>query len=209
MRVVMPVAGERQDERAWAALVAQAPHAERVDVSGSPTAYYELIASLWAGAEDFAIVEHDVTIAEGTIAALEACPEAWCSCPSAPRSERWANVLARHPDDAPPAEWKPLVEDGYLAGMLQCVRFRRELMLAQPDLVADIRLSRRFWDALDLTFLPAIDASPHLHEELLTEHESATPAEAIARGERVARYRRYHGEPWAGRERNASHKAAR
>jgi hypothetical protein len=33
--------------------------------------------------------------------------------------------------------------------------------------------------------------------------------EAMLRGERIARWRRFHGEPWAGSERDASAKAAK
>ena len=92
MRCVMPYTPSGIAARAGDALLAQAPDAELVDVSGSPTAYHVLLERLWADQQDFMLVEHDNVIAPGTVAALEACPWEWCACPHTPLSERWAHV---------------------------------------------------------------------------------------------------------------------
>lgn len=77
MRVVVPfthVAPETAQ-----ALAGIGYHVEFVDVSGSDTAYWELLAGLWEGGETFVLVEQDVKVAPGTLDGLEACPNAWCA----------------------------------------------------------------------------------------------------------------------------------
>jgi hypothetical protein len=54
---------------------------EEVDVSGSDTAYWELLSDLWAAGDSFIVVEHDVIIRHDTLDELEACPEPWCGWP--------------------------------------------------------------------------------------------------------------------------------
>ena len=56
---------------------------EEVDVSGSDTAYWELLSDLWAEGESFVVVEHDIIIRHDTLDELEACPEPWCGFPVA------------------------------------------------------------------------------------------------------------------------------
>ena len=102
MRVVMPYTLSGLDLRARSALLAQAPHLELIDCSASPVAYFEAFRALWADAETFLLVEHDVVIAPGTVAAFEACPELWCSCRAVPS--------ALHPDSE--------------QAFFQCVRWR-------------------------------------------------------------------------------------
>ncbi len=87
------------------ALRVQAEAPEFADVSGDVTDYCATWARLWRAQEDFVMVEHDIVIAPGTIDAFAACPEPWCC-----------------------------VSTGALGAAFQCNRFRRELIVAHPDL---------------------------------------------------------------------------
>jgi hypothetical protein len=60
------------------ALTATGREWREVDVSGSDTAYWELLRDLWAEGKTFYSVEHDVIVRPDTFADLEACPEPWC-----------------------------------------------------------------------------------------------------------------------------------
>lgn len=150
MRVVMPTA-VGADERAWAALVAQAPHAERVDVSGDPLAYWRLLCELWAAGEDLILVEHDVILGPGTLLALDACPESWCSCPAAD------------------SEWTT----GFAAAWLQCNRWRADFIAAHPKLLADVPEPGRMWAWLDTQAFEDVQPGPHIHLDHRTTHLTA------------------------------------
>lgn len=107
MRVICPYVTISPATRA--ALDASGCPWEPRDVSGADTAYWELLAGLWAAGEDFAIVEHDVIPAAGTLASFGACGHDWCS--------------SAYP---------------YLAGTyagLGCARFRAPVMARHPDLM--------------------------------------------------------------------------
>lgn len=52
-----------------------------VDVSGSDSAYCELLQELWARQESFVIVEHDVLVRPDTLQELAVCPNNWCGFP--------------------------------------------------------------------------------------------------------------------------------
>jgi hypothetical protein len=145
MRVVCPWTRLQPDTEA--ALKAQAPQTEFVDVSGSPTAYWSLLSDLWALQEDFIVVEHDVVIAPGTIAGFEACPESWCGCRSV----------------------------GGSMPFLQCTRFRRELTVAYPNLLLDIPPGRRHWDGLDMCFLPQARGAPRRQRSPARGHADPAP----------------------------------
>jgi hypothetical protein len=100
------------------------------DVSGSDTAYFDLLADLWADAQDFVIVEQDIVPTVGTLPSFVRCSSIWCS-----------------------AGYKYLGSKTYLG--LGCTRFRRELMLAHPDLMDAVALHKyeghclRHWCILD------------------------------------------------------------
>lgn len=77
MRVVCPHAGSVHPEtRAildrWPAGV------EYVDLSGDDYAYARLLRRLWADAEDFLIVEHDVGVTHPALAQMLVCPDVYC-----------------------------------------------------------------------------------------------------------------------------------
>lgn len=105
MRVVCPftrISPETRD-----ALDASGYLWEARDVSGSDTAYWDLLAGLWAAGEAFAVVEHDVIPAPGALASLETCPADWCSSPypyfvgmyPGLGCARFGDgIMARHPD---------------------------------------------------------------------------------------------------------------
>lgn len=50
-----------------------------VDVSDSDESYWSLLAGLWRSGDSFAVVEHDVIVEPGSIAALDECAEPWCA----------------------------------------------------------------------------------------------------------------------------------
>lgn len=133
MRVVVPYTDLHAD--ADAALTAYAPDAERVDVSGSVEAYWRLLRELWRAREDFAVIEHDVVITEGTIEGFEACSEPWCACAD--------------PTLGP--------------AQLQCTRFRASLMDALPDAL-ELPGWMRHWVHQDQSLLPKLgDAGFRCH----------------------------------------------
>lgn len=151
------------------AILAQAPHAEFFDVSGKPDAYFEMFARVWSAAQDFLLIEHDIVIQPGTLAALDACPEPWCACPIGVEVKR----------------------SGRNEAYFQCNRWRAEVMLERPD-VTEIPTQRRHWGTLDAFLLarmrgnvhqkvvgvtvpidpPVKGYEPHTHLELSTRHES-------------------------------------
>lgn len=152
------------------AVIEQAPHAEFFDVSARPDSYYEMFRRVWADAQDFVLIEHDIVIRPGTIEALDACPEPWCACPIGVEAKR----------------------SGRDEAYFQCNRWRREMMLERPD-VTEIPIQRRHWGTLDAFFLARMRGNvhkkvvgetvpieptvkgyePHTHLELNTWHESS------------------------------------
>src|ERR1017187_1932583 len=125
VRVVCPYTPNHLRRGTVESLRAQAPHTEFIDVSAAPDSYFELFKRLWTSQEDFLLVEHDLVLAPGTVAALEACPEPWCSC---------------HID----VEYKLYHGEAFF----QCNRWRREIMLARPN-ACEIPMSQRYWGTLD------------------------------------------------------------
>lgn len=51
---------------------------ESVYVGASDEDYWDLLASLWADGDTFAIVEHDVLVEPGTLDELNDCSSQWC-----------------------------------------------------------------------------------------------------------------------------------
>jgi hypothetical protein len=85
---------------------------EMVDVSGSDTAYYELLCQLWADGKSFCLVEHDIVVTLGTIESMDGCGHEWC--------------VSKYP---------------YLRGTywgLGCTRFRAPLLKRFPDLMDEV-----------------------------------------------------------------------
>lgn len=55
------------------------PH-RLADVSGSDTAYFEVLSSWWSSSEpDIVIIEHDIGAGAASIRALLECPQSWCA----------------------------------------------------------------------------------------------------------------------------------
>ncbi len=84
---------------------------ESADVSGSDTAYTQLLQKLWRDGDTFALVEHDIVPWRGALAELAACPRDWCAF--------------QYPFGG-----------GMIAG-LGCTRFRAALLAAHPAAVDD------------------------------------------------------------------------
>jgi len=52
-----------------------------VDTSGSETAYWESIASMWNMGSDLVLIEQDIEIHGGVFPEFHQCPESWCVFP--------------------------------------------------------------------------------------------------------------------------------
>lgn len=134
MRVVAPYTKKRPEVlRALAGSGRELRNVAKADM-----AYYWLIAGLWGDGDTFAVVEHDIVVEPGTLAAFEACPSEWCASPYPYRLTGMyaglgccrfrGSLIARHPDalevvarmsDAkhPPGHWCRL--DGWLRSVLE------------------------------------------------------------------------------------------
>ena len=179
MRVVVAFAGSTSaDTRAG--VIEQAPDVEFVDVGRTPVAYYELLRSLWSDGQGFVLIEHDVVPAPGTLDAFGACPSPWCSTAS-DTWEWWGRWFSAGKG----REW--------LASGLCCNRFRRSVILANPDLF-DLPMRDRHWAKLDCATVGRITThDPHCHHDLPHEHRhpySATQADR--RRDEVAAWRLAH-----------------
>lgn len=130
------------------------PTAERVDVSGSDSAYWQLVAALWATGESFLLVEHDI---EPTPKALRQARH--CAC-------WWSVSPYRGPNG------------DLLEGSLGFTRFRAQLLRAEPDLPHRACGNRdgtveRNWRCLDTRLLGELWARgyrPHVHMPAVTQH---------------------------------------
>ena len=158
IKVVCPYAAEI-DRRVAAALETQSSRVEFVDVSGSPTAYWELIAKLWGEREDFVLVEADVVLAPDTINHLASCPRSWCSCP--PEGGVYGSPIS----------------EGWKAAQLLTNRFRREIMLTHRSIVRYVTPLGRHWLNLDGYALGRLERSGervHVHHDTPTQHLGAS-----------------------------------
>ena len=181
MRIVVPHVGPLQ-EPVDVALRELAPHAERVDVSGSPTAYYELLSRLWAEGEGFLVVEHDIEL---TAEALREAEE--CDCP-------WGISPYVHPVAGAPGVGRPIVATLSLG----CTRFSTELLREHPDAWNDATTPPQWhshrWLGLDLRIagvLMLAGVPPHGHSEVphwrkWRPRELAELAASLALAERFA-----------------------
>jgi hypothetical protein len=97
-----------------------------VDVSGRDDDYYTLLSALWYRGEGMLVVEQDIVVAPGTIAALRECPSDWCGF----SYQVGLNI----------GSW------------LGCVRFSPEIMKRVPD--AFDRMERQHWQSIDGQLLP-------------------------------------------------------
>ena len=128
MRIVVPFAKLWDETKA--ALEADGRAAEYHYVGGSPTAYFELLQSVWAQGEAFTVIEQDIVPYVGAIAALEACSQPWCG---------FAYSMG-----------------GSMEAALGCTRFSDELVKDNPgviDAIAQLPFDgitdRRHWGRLD------------------------------------------------------------
>jgi ABC-type nickel/cobalt efflux system permease component RcnA len=144
---------------------------DRVDVSGSDDAYWELFNQLWSAREAFTIVEQDTEIHSGVFKSFSRCDELWCA------------YLYEGP--------------GYTTGgdtliaALGCTRFRTELMVAESDLITkialfndDVHVPLKSWRRMD----SRIDAE--LRRRGYTCHRHSPP---------VRHHHVYHGHCACGR----------
>jgi hypothetical protein len=125
--------------------------AQLVDVSGSDTAYFELLRELWAKGESFCLVEHDIVVTPGTISSMNDCGHEWCASKySYLRGSYWG---------------------------LGCTRFRGPLLKRFPDLMDEVGEydspghGRGHWCSLDQALTASLRARriewPHIHGEVI------------------------------------------
>lgn len=140
-----------------------APSAERIDVSTSETAYWELLAGLWAAGEPFAVIEHDIEIHEHVIPSFVDCPQPWCVFPYV---WRWGFTPSPALSDV----------EGLLTQALGCTRFGAACLKAHPDLLDHMgrrETTRSDWAHLDILLacqLRARGYTPHAHLPEVRHH---------------------------------------
>lgn len=126
-------------------------------MSGSDTAYFDLVEQLWAGRQSFLLVEHDIEINDQALAEAAGC-DCW-----------WA--VSPYVGPFGPAE--PLEES------LGFTRFAGELIDAVPGLMARAALTpgggriERNWRCLDTRIAGALRAAghrPHIHTPVVQHH---------------------------------------
>lgn len=160
MRVVVPFTPERLTGATIDSVLAASKHAGALvrdvsfwDVSGSDTAYLEVLALHWAGGEDFVLVEHDVVPHLTALLELGLCSCAYCCFPYA-----WTTCVG-------PA--------------LGCTRFRAELLESVPDAVEQVaRIPTAYgppghWRQLDVHLMRNVlrdthGLQPHVHTPAVT-----------------------------------------
>lgn len=136
MRIVVPYT--RLHERAIRPLMDLRLGAQAFAYVGQDDeAYWRLLCELWADAEDFLIVEHDMELHAEVIPQLVACENDWCVFPYSGSQPIWT----RKRTDNPPRT--PVV----FRCALGCTRFRRQLMLDEPQAITHMRLHT--WRRLD------------------------------------------------------------
>jgi hypothetical protein len=121
---------------------------DMVDTSASDESYAELLAALWAGDDDFLLIEHDMIPTTAAVQAMEECADVWCANP----------YRVNHQVGE------------YIVG-LGFTRFRAQLCRAVPDAVKRAgRLAggypARHWARVDARLAMVLDLAgqrPHHH----------------------------------------------
>lgn len=144
MRVVVAYAQLYPETRA--ALEADGIAAEYEFTGASQTAYYELMARLWQQGRPFVLIEQDIVVWPGAVAALEACPEPVCGF-AYELSTGWGSWLG-------------------------CTRFSERLITAEPgafqaiDALPFDGTPKRYWGRLDTRLFQVLEAggwAKHVH----------------------------------------------
>lgn len=111
------------------------------------TGYHELLEHHWRAGADFTVIEHDIVINETVMPGFEACPHVWC-----------VHLYE--------------LASGFVPGVLGCVRFRSELLLAEADAMTlagesdSSGVVARAWYRIDVRLdkiLRDRDYRPHIH----------------------------------------------
>lgn len=155
MRVVVPFTPDRLRGETIEAVIAAGKHAGALvrdvtfwDVSGSDTAYLDVLALHWAEREDFVVVEHDVVPHLTAFLELGLCTSTYCCFPYA-----WTSCVG-------PA--------------LGCTRFRTEVLESVPDALEQVaRIPSAYgppghWRQLDVHLMRNVlrdgqGLQPHVH----------------------------------------------
>src|SRR3984893_2068051 len=104
------------------------------DTSGSDSAYYELLADMWAEREAFVLLEQDKIPAPFALRDLYGCESQWCTYPV------------------------PMAHNGQPCDFcsLSCTKFGAELVTGCPDLMQrvgklDMGFGPKHWNRLDMS----------------------------------------------------------
>lgn len=161
MRVVAPYTAFHPLTEAW--LREYAPPVEYVHLEHD-SAYWDLLCSLWASGDDFALIEHDMVPHDTTLPGFLDCPNGWCL----------------HPYEGAPILGTPRRRIFRCA--LGCTRFRGEFTARYPDTVSRLRhtsttIFGRYcnttWDRMDSQIASILFQSgerPCEHEPMVDHH---------------------------------------
>lgn len=137
---------------------------------GTDDSYWGLLSRLWARAEPFILVEHDIEVHPRALPELEACSEPWCLFP-------FSRLLP-----GPHSSWDG---EGWSAGIplldksLGCVRWSVELMTGEPDVMEVVGTMScggsppKHWCRLDDAIAQVLERRgyhPHIHHPEVTHH---------------------------------------
>lgn len=137
--------------------------------------YWRVLSGMWAKAEPFVLVEHDVELHENVLPELESCPEPWCLFP-------YARLLPGPHSTWDGEEWSAGIP--LLNSHLGCVRWSVELMVAESDLMDVVGsvtrpgLSPGHWMRLDDVIAQQLvlrGYRAHVHHPEVTHHHWLLP----------------------------------
>lgn len=78
-KIVVGYVPDKLHEATVLALLQDGRQPELHDVSMSDHAYFDLLRSVWESGETFVVIEQDVVVYPGAIAAMLECPSPWCA----------------------------------------------------------------------------------------------------------------------------------
>ena len=119
-------------------------------MGGSPYAYAELLARLWAEGDGFVVVEHDIEIHGDVLPGFAACGEPWCVFPYPGPGDHAGNRLLDH--------------------ALGCTRFGASLLKAEPGVPPG---PGSHWGSLDARLYHVLVGRgyrPHVHLPPVVHH---------------------------------------
>ena len=129
MRVLFPYTAAGIEPGAMEAMEAFCPVPWEPWELHEPDDYFWLLDDAWRRGEEFAVVEHDITIEASTLVSMQGCQGMWCGA------------------------YYPYLHGQYLG--LGCCRFNPQLIARFPQVfdiigeLEDVTHPKRFWCAID------------------------------------------------------------